>query len=204
MALLWPAALVVGWSPKNAPAAGHAAPGLRCSELLQPSTNAGPAPPQPDRRPLSMTAGDEAPAEPSAAGPAPPGRRLQRTTTMLAYRKVGFAQWRSCLGLIAPAVQALPRRSHCSVCQLHANCGCVTHTPATATVPTSQEPLAVSQQHAAQEAQAAGARRLRSACVMPALPFRHAACASGADASCCFEFQPQLPCLSHSSALPPP
>lgn len=39
------------------------------------------------RRPLSMTAGEEQ-AEAAAAAPAPPGRGLQRTTTMLAYRKV--------------------------------------------------------------------------------------------------------------------
>lgn len=42
------------------------------------------------RRPLSMTAGEEQ-AEAAAAAPAPPGRGLQRTTTMLAYRKVCFS-----------------------------------------------------------------------------------------------------------------
>lgn len=41
-----------------------------------------------------MTAGEEAQDEPAAAAaPAAPGRRLQRTTTMLAYRKV---RWRLC------------------------------------------------------------------------------------------------------------
>ena len=68
---------------------GMPPPGCGClAPCTQNRMHASAAPLWPNRRPLSMTAGDEAAVEPAVGGPPPPARRLQRTTTMLAYRKV--------------------------------------------------------------------------------------------------------------------